>query len=104
MSIQSDVSYILDNLSHIIGADGITLDNVAYFEVAEVVSVIKESTKLEPSDSSFESPEKAFGSLLLWLGMWYGWGTDGQKALDSAAALLKFFKTPDIDSIKLWKE
>lgn len=104
MSIRSDVSYILDNLSHIIRSDGMTLDNVAYFEVAEIVSVIKEATGLEPNDASFESPDQALGSLLLWLGMWYGWGDCGQKALDSSAALLKFFKTPDINSIKLWKE
>jgi hypothetical protein len=104
MTIHSSIDYVLNNISHMIGANGVIVDEVSYFEIAEIVVELKEATGLEPEvDYQLTDPQKALATLLVGLGVWYA-GGDGSEALNAAATLFNVFKPIEPKLQYLWKE
>lgn len=104
MTIHGSIDYILNNISHMMGADGIIVDEVSYFEIAEIVAEMKEATGLEPEvDYQLTDPQKALATLLVGLGVWYA-GGDGSEALNAAATLLNTLRPVQPEMQTLWKE
>ena len=104
MTIHSAIDYVLNNISNAMGENGLIIDEVSYFEIAEIVAELHEATGLEPEvDYQLTDPQKALATLLVGLGVWYA-GGDGSEALNAAATLLNVFEPVKPDVIKLWKE